>query len=206
MLNTRILLISFLVILIGSCRDGPVSSGQAGVLYPLKVGNYWKYARTNYDSSGNVKDTAVLGYSIDRDTVINGETWYPIIETFQQNSHLDSYQSMLYTNRVTGLCVSYDKGKTSRVFYKYPAQLGDISIQGPDTTKVLALQQLVQTKAGDFYGIVYQRTSSRFIKSAYIISTVSQSTGWIKDEGFVSRDPIPPLLLYTDELFEFKIN
>ena len=78
---------------------------------PLAVGNSWTWERLSYDTSGQEMNRDTIYESIDRDTTIDGETWYHVSPVW-------------YTLRDDGLWYN-DIGFSVDVLYKYPAQVGD---------------------------------------------------------------------------------
>lgn len=75
------------ILLIASCKKDnnenndvvtpPTTANHTKYLYPLAVGNYWVYGEVTIDSNGiKTPTSAIDSVYIDKDTVVNGATYY----------------------------------------------------------------------------------------------------------------------------------
>ncbi len=108
--------LSILAFVLAGCSDRgevlapvPEHPGQDGII-PLKVGNYWVYLSSNYDTTGRQYDVHWLDtMRIVRDTVVNGETWYIF------------NGGVARTNRANGVWAMY----YGDIWFELPATLND---------------------------------------------------------------------------------
>ncbi len=69
----------FIAIFISNCSDNATNPTESKGIWPLKVGNYWKYSKINYDESGSITKTDSIGISVLKDTIFNNQTLYYLI-------------------------------------------------------------------------------------------------------------------------------
>ena len=196
------ILVSWLVALCVSCTDLGVEP-QPVNLIPLKAGNTWTFARTWYDSLGNVIQSATENLWVRADTNLFGHGWSVIWRDAAMQ---------LFRNTLEGVVVrllDYDDPKT-HVLYKYPARVGD-SYGYPvptfggtpymsDTTWtaiVVCTDTLITVPAGSFKCVVYSVSTDYYW--FYILEFISIDYGWVKQETF-SRNRVNKNVFRTNSL------
>jgi len=134
-----IIIITIFSLLIINCNKesstSPPVEQTAKEIIPLKVGNYWSYSRTLYDSVGNIQDTSSYITTITGTTSINGIQYY----------NYDN-KSTYFVNKTAGYYIS--ENSVDRLIFKYPASVGDSTNYG----KYTSTNSSIQVPAGNFTG------------------------------------------------------
>ncbi len=179
-------LVSFFFI---SCKnenelvDPPIDTSQ---IIPLKVGNFWTYQYTHYDTLGNIISVSSVTTRVISDTVINGK------QAFLFNS------GDVFWNDDSGFWIkSYQKSPILE--YKYPANIGDYY---NNYITVICSDSLITSPRGNFkcYGYSYDRG----------VNYVCPGIGVIKEENFQSKNigvsDIDLYLFQKSELIEYNLK
>lgn len=95
-----------------------IADQENDVIMPLKIGNVWVYRITDYDFDGNIDDISYDSILVKKDTIINGEKWYVLVQPMHGYSH-----STYMTNTNTGLFFTRtDYEKESYIRAEYPVK------------------------------------------------------------------------------------
>jgi hypothetical protein len=134
----------------------PVDNNTDDVLLPLKVGNYWTYARLELDSTGNIIDTVeTFTDRVLAEKKLGNETWY----YYGLLGRTDTSEAILYKNREDGLYIcsrgAGDIIDSPHLFLKYPTAINDTFTSKYHFMKTLSLNENISTKIGDFPCIKY---------------------------------------------------
>jgi len=136
--------------LLNACHDNPTSATTSPQLYPLAIGNYWKYQLP----TAPVNQPMPVTEFIDRDTIFGGQHWFRI-----RSDSLS--QGGWFSNRSDGLILYSSDSSSPLLVYKYPIHTNDkfFAFSSNDTVTVVDDHRHITTKAGDFDCLVYQRRS-----------------------------------------------
>lgn len=163
----RYLLIIVTLLFTYCCSEPTESIPFPSKLIPLKIGNNWNSIRTVYDSEGNVEYTDSIISTIDKDTTIEGSTWY---------GYSNIPPGIWYTNKSDGYWVYakfFNGGSLIDTFllvYKYPAKVGDVYDGLTYRREVVALDELIFVPAGTFRTIHFVDTyidSSNYLQDSF---------------------------------------
>jgi len=72
---------------------------EHSVIMPLKVGYYWVYKVTSFNSDGSIKSIGYDTTIVKKDTIINGEKWFLVDDP----SSIDCFEYFCLTNTNIGL-------------------------------------------------------------------------------------------------------
>jgi hypothetical protein len=210
---TNILFSITLSVLISACHNSPTSPitvPNTGTLYPLNVGNYWKYKITVYDSIDFQIQFTEQVDSIGTDSIINGNKWFSI--TTVTNSNRPGYNGInLYLNTGNGFYEYFvwAPGNDSELIYKYPCQVGDVYKEysiSSNPVKVINMQSVVISQAGKFNCIIYEFQYESAVGSVYDDVSVAIGIGKIREEYFFYDSSMERVNIYTSDLYSYKIN
>ena len=178
------------LILLSACGDEEiVTSRDTSVLLPLAVGNTWIYEQTRFDSLGTVLGVSMDTIRIDRDTIINGETWY------------HRALGIHYANRDDGVWLNIQA--TSTIVYKYPMQVGEFTTNNVnDTTWLIDSKSPVSLLIGQFSAYQYQNKFKGFPFSTYMVPGI----GWVIWENVQSVNNLTPYLSSRYVLVKYIFN
>ncbi|MBO6574307.1 MAG: hypothetical protein JJ976_02730 [Rhodothermales bacterium] len=97
----------------GATLDG--DSGQVTELVPLGLGHSWILQRTGWIRTDHQNESFswVESWVVDRDTLIEGETWYSVLQTSTESTPAFSWRSGWHTNRTDGIW-RFDNGGSSQ--------------------------------------------------------------------------------------------
>ena len=145
----RYLLVLFSCISILYCAkndNNPVEPQLGNDIFPLEIGNYWIYENIYYNDHGYEVSRDTSEYSVVRDTLVEGESWFKL-----------AYNGTEYgewcANRSGGYWIG---GPSAYLYYKYPAQTGD-QYAIPDD-KIFTVENdsdVVNVTAGEFCCVSY---------------------------------------------------
>jgi hypothetical protein len=107
-----------LTLLFACGKDNSTNPGPATQIMPLKIGNFWTYSRTTFNTNGNIVAFDTLTETIVRDTIINNERWYIALLSSGDSSRTD-----LMTNRADGLWGR--RHDEDFIAINYPMTVGD---------------------------------------------------------------------------------
>jgi hypothetical protein len=153
--------------------------------YPLKVGDYWIYKQTLYDSSGTVINSTMTDDTImvTKDTSINSKAYYKI----EEHNFLGNFPIQYSYVRDSADCIVKDDGKIL-FSIKSPGMICS-QISTPDTLTYTnyyynSAAVSITVPGGtydcvEYYGEVYRKTenySNKYIVSKYC----SKNTGLVK--------------------------
>jgi len=203
--HSYILLIAILLLFsFISCNkeDNPVSElEESNTIMNLKVGNQWTYRITSYDSLGAAKEVYSTTFTILRDTIFQGETWY-----ISNNGKSDNE---LLINRNDGLWILayYYLIPVSEpeLEAKYPVSINDSWIKPDSTiTKCTAKDIIVNSPVGNYKCVQYSILS----KAGDIIVNYYYACrfGNIKGEYYMKDKNGKYYLSTKKELIDVRIN
>jgi hypothetical protein len=149
-------------------------------IVPLKIGNYWSYQTTTYDTLGNIVNSVVDSFSVVSDTLINGKKYF-IFST-----------GVLRWNNDAGFWITMSPD--SLLLYKYPANVGD---EYP-YFKVICKDSLIVSPKGTFKCYGYS--------GSVAIDYVSPGVGLVKEEWFKNKLSGVKYLYQKQELINYHLN
>ncbi len=169
----------FAVVLITACSESSSPSVKKNEIFPLKAGNSWTYQSKSIDT------TIITNLWVEKDTLIQGESWYKILA--------DSMFSYYYKNLDDGLWAldmqDFIYYKPSNLIYKYPAKVNDEYYIEHEKYKIISIDQKVEVPAGTFSCYVYQNDYSNFDGHHYFNEVyLSQGTGIIKSITYDNKE------------------
>ena len=176
------LLFIFLIFTLTECsKNSPTSPDNFKELWPLKVGNFWKYVKsTNLDSS--FWKLEVIGTKKIQDEEVQVVLWENLKENYRD--------TILYRSEDDGI-YGFEKGKKFLLF-KYPVKTGDKwSFVEEGEVKCISTNTQIQTPAGKFSCIVYQfsRKEEDNTLKIYLNVYMHPGVGWIASEIIEDTQP-----------------
>jgi len=175
-----------------ACKNNPVDSNPPVVhIIPMKVGNSWTYAQTNYDTLGNITSSGEFKFLVAKDSLIAGKTFFAVFrDTLVASSYYHGYFSGLpwRVNTDSGLVKIKDllpNGPYLILEYKYPALTNDFFIRDDLGAKVIATNVSVQVPAGTFNCIKYEFSYGLRLFEVYI----QPGLGEIKSVAYFGYNP-----------------
>lgn len=201
-----------------NCKDNPTNiRSDSKEIWPLKVGNYWIWSNTEFDSNGNkikfYKDTIIVRNEYNQD----GLKFYGICgDTSGNKRWLDA----CYQNRKDGLYhltfwKILDSNKNERdsisavLFLKYPGIAGETYICRygihPDTVRIESIDIDFNLEIGSFkcYKYVFNSSDRNFEERIYFYSP---GIGNICTERYKQMQNSSYYLIFKSELIEYKVN
>lgn len=153
-MNKLLSLFCLVTFFIASCGDDPVKPcDNAKQIWPMAVGNYWKY-----EVYSVFKDSAkfmyIVEYNIPGKVNISGEDWF-------LTSYNDRMGINIYVNKPDGLwydrhdSVNRENTDEMHLKFKFPTIAGDKVIWEDDTTQTISIDVPVSVPAGNFKCIHY---------------------------------------------------
>jgi hypothetical protein len=94
--------------------------GITSPVYPLKVGNQWKFKEKFILSNDTVMDGSTIIQTIVGEKIMDGEKWFLLSD------------NQLITARTDGIYSYYADIKAAVLKYKYPANTGEVYVSGDD--------------------------------------------------------------------------
>ena len=200
MKNKKILYILILIVSIisfSNCsKEGnPVNNNNSfNEIFPIAVGNVWKYHITGYDTSGNVVLDFVSSDSIKADTIINNTRWY-----YTDKNSL--YYSVFPDGYYTYDQYQSDSNKIS-LTYKYPCNKND----NYSYWTVANIDTQITVSMKTYNCILYKyrmKTKSNF---SYYDVYIQPGVGKIKsvDYGYIPNRPI--FIQIISELVDYRLK
>jgi hypothetical protein len=209
MRSINILFCLAISILMLDCHHNPIapnSNSNEGALYPLSIGNYWKYKITIFDSTdARIPFTEEVD-TVNADSILNGSIWYSI-ETITNTNQPGYNGSILYSNMNDGFNEYF--GNDPLLIYKYPCEVNDVYTENntfSDPISVINTQATVTSQAGNFSCIVYQFRYSSNIGFVYDDISVAKGVGKISEEYYYYNSSSQRVNLYSVDLYNYKIN
>jgi hypothetical protein len=184
------------LIVISSCGDNGTSPSVDGEIWPLKVGNYWKFDVFGYDTLGNVSGTGSATYSIVSDTMINNEKFYKMNVEIDDETEDPAW----LTNRADGV-YSYEL-KQIEIIIKYPATKGEKFDAKGGITTLENTNYNYETTIGNFSCYQYTILSSYHKDIVYF----KPGVGHVAEEMFRNTESSRLYLAYKLVLKEYKVN
>lgn len=188
----RILFISIagiIILIIQGCSKTATSPEQdkpdvkKPQLFPMAVGNSWKYQAISYDTTGQDAITGPAVLDIPRDTVVSNETWY----------YSSAHGTIYWVTRSDGLWRwenPFNAANTPSLYLKYPTSVGDTIITrktpySKTVTTTVSLDSLVETDTGNFYCVTYRQSnySGDTLKTEEYLY-YALGVGWVADEVY----------------------
>lgn len=199
------LLFILIALLIYSCSESTEPDSFPSEIIPLKIGNTWNSIRTVYDSEGNVEYIDNITSTIDKDTIIEGSTWY---------GYSDTPEWIWYTNKSDGYWV-YAKWfyggsilDTFFLVYKYPVKVGDVYDGLTWRREVVALDELILVPAGAFRTIHYVDTyidSSNYLQDSFD-TFVAKRVGIVKLTQIGKKSDGSKYVVFNEELENYTLK
>ncbi len=142
--NIFILILLSLISFSCSSENNPVAnSGKNTDIYPLQVGNKWKYLIINYDSNSNPTDSAYANYEIRNYYEYKGAKWFEM-GTFNLFSH--------QSDGIWHMYVQQPEEVEPALIYKYPTYDGDTYFN----YKVISMHKIVRIGTKYYITIQYR--------------------------------------------------
>jgi hypothetical protein len=181
----------FIITLTNSCcKENQFEEVDKTFLVPLKVGNFWKYKATHYDSLQNLLYTDTLTIKVIGDTIIDNQIWY----------NLD-YEGVSYRNNSEGLQIYYFN--SASLLYRYPIMLGEVyDSSSTSSVTVTSINESVLVPAGKFSCYNYQRKFTDLNINIYL----SPGIGFIKYPNLKSINGGRLYVSEYRELISYKIR
>jgi hypothetical protein len=170
--------------LIAGCKDenkivNPTT--ETVEIVPLKVGNWWSYQTTVYDTSGDIVSTHIDSIFVVKDTLVNGKKYF-ILST-----------GVMRWNNDSGLWIPFTPDST--LLYKYPAQVGD---KYGINLKVICKDSSIVVPKGSFKSYGYS--------GAVATDFVSPGVGLIKEEWYKNNSIGIKYIYQKQELLDYHLN
>jgi hypothetical protein len=193
--------------------EDPKTRGEAGdTLTPLKMGNTWVFAGD--DDEGLITTDRVEGV-----VLFEGQPWH-LLRTYEREkgqpvaadeslgidlwlAHIDGHECDAFVEPADpeGEDTGLKLGDISK-YFRYPATAGETYMPNKDdqtmVMTVVALNEKVKTKAGEFDCVVYKETSSEdpdFSFTSYVAPGV----------GIVKHVAVDDEGTYTSELISYTL-
>lgn len=183
MKNLAVSLFILFFIVIGCKDDNNIvnPSVETIEIIPLKVGNFWSYQTTIYDTLGSIVSTIIDSTRIISDTLINGKKYF-IFST-----------GVLRWNNDAGfwITIAYD----SLLLYKYPANVGD---EYSYNIKVICKDSSIVIPKGTFKCYGYS--------GSVAIDYVCPGLGLIKEEWYKKLFNGTKYLYQKQELISYQLK
>ena len=144
--NIKIIFFFILLSFSYSCSDENSSiifQGDKDEIYPLSVGNNWKYTRVAYDSNYNIIAEDTISTEIETSYLKNGIEWFGIKFSWYQIS-----------KQSDGIWSQYTQAPdepTPSLMFKYPTFIGD----SYPYWKVISTKEIIKIGLGYFRTIHY---------------------------------------------------
>ena len=182
-----------IILLLSSCKneDNPVNQNYLPELLPLKIGNWWAFQRTDFDSTGNIVSTFADTMRVLRDTVIQNEHWFI-------TNH------GIYRNAKDGLRY-WSWSDNSSYVYSYPANENDIFIMGSAIVKVKSVNEKISVPCGDFSCYHYQAELSQ-LYNWQINYFLSPGIGFVSSEGPSWTSSGKYYIYYREKLLSYALK
>ncbi len=184
------------ILVISSCGDNGTNPSSNNEIWPLKVGNYWKFDVFGYDTLGNVSGSGLAIYSIVSDTMINNEKFYKMEVEIGD----ETVDPVWLTNRADGV-YSYEL-KQIEIIIKYPATQGEIFVAKGGNTTLESTNYNYETTIENFSCYQYTILSSYSKDIVYF----KPGVGHIAEEMFRNTESGRLYLAYKLVLKEYKVN
>lgn len=168
------------------------------LIWPFSIGDEWTHEHQVLDSTGTViqRDTMVL--VVDKDTVVQGSTWFLLTINGLRDDEMEPWQ-----NRSDGVW-AWD-GSVAYLAWKYPAMAGEVYLMGADSVIIESIDEVVTVPAGTFVCVDYRWPGARGDSSrVYQNHHFAPGIGWVFSEehyktpsGFVYVHFRTRLIAYT---------
>jgi len=140
----------FIIFLSASCNDNQLLEPQEIIsegIIPLKVGYKWTWEVTSYSQDGNKISSHLYYNEVIRDTIINGENWFILMENASPPTYLG-------TNR-NGVYYSFYLSQPTITFNSV---IEDTSIESVNSngSYLVSKNNLIQGPLGEFNCNLYQ--------------------------------------------------
>lgn len=193
-MKKKLLLSLFLcLVVIAGCEDDEddIIPVDTSVIMPLAAGNLWEYAGEEFDLNGNIKSVTPYYLGVNKDTLIDTVRWYVLND------------GTLARNTDSGLVRVHNY--SSGLFYKYPADAGDIFVWDNFTTIVQAQYIPVQVTVGTYNCYKYALTSQTDPTFDTMYSYVAPGYGLILREWTVINTGMETMIRRWS-LVDFQIH
>jgi hypothetical protein len=178
-MKSTIKFLFFIIVLNASCSNDQILEPQEiiseGVI-PLKVGYKWTWEVTSYNEDGVKIDSHLYYSEVIKDTIINGENWFILME----NGNGPTY---LGTNR-NGVYFSFYLGQPTITFNTV---IEDTSVESTNSngSYLVSKNNLIQGPLGEFncnlYQVFIKINENKFLDANYYLE---YNKGIIRTESF----------------------
>jgi hypothetical protein len=178
-MKSTIKFLFFIIVLNASCSNDQILEPQEiiseGVI-PLKVGYKWTWEVTSYNEDGVKIDSHLYYSEVIKDTIINGENWFILME----NGNGPTY---LGTNR-NGVYYSFYLGQPTITFNTV---IEDTSVESTNSngSYLVSKNNLIQGPLGEFncnlYQVFIKINENKFLDANYYLE---YNKGIIRTESF----------------------
>jgi hypothetical protein len=173
---------------------GPSNTAPANI-WPLQVGNAWRYSTFNYDTSGQVTFSGIdsTTWRVTRDTLLSGERWYWLAGSW-------------VTNRSNGFCVKQDT--IIALYFKYPASVGEtwtipLTSSANIQASLVSTGTNISTQGGTFACYLYRML---YLGGAPTDWYVQPGLGMVVREAFSVRPSGGTYRSYRMELISYTLH
>ncbi|MBI5325431.1 MAG: hypothetical protein HZB41_09205 [Ignavibacteriae bacterium] len=156
-MKKNILLVPLIICVLFSCSDNTTNPSDAKEIWPLKVGNYWVWKSTSYDTLGNVESEYTDTIIVYKDSLWNSTRIFAL-KSLNENIFFNFDFAYYQNGGMYGINFKTDR-VDSFLIIKYPGKTGDIFIGINDTITITSINETYKTIAGDF--ICYKYSGNR---------------------------------------------
>jgi hypothetical protein len=117
-----IVCVFILIIVFTSCNDNSSNpNSNSSEIYPLKIGNYWKYHSKLFYPSGEIYEQDTMLAKVVSDTIINNEKMFSMLTVVNEYT-----AQLFYLNKSDGLYIyNFSNNNKLMLAYKYPGTKGE---------------------------------------------------------------------------------
>lgn len=201
-----LLLLTTLLMSSGCDRSrGILDNSSSGEIIPLKVGNRWVYKLTQFDEEGDVLGSDQYAARVDRDTVLNNETWYFLVDANRILALATNRADGYWVREVTVLAGAVVGVGEPYLSAKYPATVGEMYPNDDDyVTTVTSTGTEVSIPAGAHDCYQYLRMSAtRPYESTFYYR--APGVGTVLQELFASAGDTSSYRQFLLELTEVRL-
>ena len=187
-----------------SCNDNSTNPSETKEIWPLKVGNYWVWKFTNYDSVGNIKFEFVDTVTVYKDSLYGTEKIYAMKSL---GTHIIFEYDFAF-NRIDGFYgISIENNDIdSYLIFKYPGKVGDWFVQNSDSITIISTNELYQSTAGKFICYKYAKYYNYEKTFSKLESYFSPGIGQIGVEYLIKRNDGTYYLFHKTELISYFVQ
>ena len=201
-----ILLLSFVLILtLVKCKDNSTNPIDTHQIWPLKVGNFWSFRITTYDTLGGVSFSTIDTVIVYRDsTYKTGKIYY--FKTLANGNF--TFQDNAISNLSDGYneLTKVNDSLVANLIYKFPGNPGDTFISNGKPMVIESVNESIKVTAGNF--VCYKYVAEENFDYQYIkqIVYLCPGIGEIVTELYQGNNKANANLETKIELLSYKLN